>query len=364
MPEKLRDLFFTSSFIDELGDAIREAYPDFDADRFRTLIHDGAWESRELKEKMRHVSHCLKKTLPGAYPKALEILLTVAPSFQGFDAMVFPDFVECYGLDHWDLSLTALARFTRLASSEFAVRPFLARDLQRAMAYMRVWAEDDDPHLRRLASEGCRPRLPWAMALPAFKKDPGPILPILEKLKDDESEFVRRSVANNLNDISKDHPDLVLDMCERWVGHTPNTDRIVKHACRSLLKAGNTRALRLFGFGDPSHIGVENLSLDKERLRAGDDLRFTFELSVRTGEACRVRLEFAVYYVKARGKPSRKVFQMKEDTFDPGRHTLSRTHSFADRSTRRHYPGEHQISIIINGVEMARAAFELAANSP
>jgi len=362
MAEKLKDLFFSNSFIKQLGDAIQPIYPDFDKEKFIRLVYDGTWETKELKEKMRHITRCLHETLPKDYPKALEILIKVAPSFRSFDAMVFPDYVECYGLDDWDLSLPALAFFTKYASAEFAIRPFLARDPERAMAYLRLWAEDEDPHVRRLASEGCRPRLPWAMALPVFKKDPSLILPILEKLKNDESESVRKSVANNLNDISKDHPERVLDVCERWYGHTENTDWIVKHACRGLLKAGNRRALLLFGFGDPTHISVENLTLDKETLFIGEDLHFTFELRVNTKEACRVRLELGVYYVKAKGGLSRKIFQIKEDSFDPGSYLISRKRSFADQSTRRHYPGEHQISIIVNGLEMAKASFDLKEN--
>ena len=359
MAEKLKDLFFTTSFIAQLGDAIQQIYPDFDKEQFTSLVYDGTWETKELKAKMRHVTHCSHKALPEDYPEALEILTKIASAFRGFEAMVFPDYVECYGLDHWDLSLSALAFFTKLCSSEFAIRPFLARDPERAMATLRVWAEDEDHNVRRLASEGCRPRLPWAMALPTFKKDPSLILPVLEKLKNDDSEYVRKSVANNLNAISKDHPELVLDICERWIGQTKNTDWIVRHACRTMLKAGNRRALLLFGFADPTDMGVENLRLDEETLSIGEDLHFAFDLRVNAQEACKVRLELGAYYVKARGKLSRKVFHIREDCFAPGIHSISRKHSFADQSTRKHYPGEHQISIIVNGVEKAKANFEL-----
>jgi 3-methyladenine DNA glycosylase AlkC len=301
----------------------------------------------------------LHETLPNDYATALEILKQVAPAFSGFDAMVFPDYVECYGLEHWDLSLPALALFTTLCSSEFAIRPFIAQDPELAMATMREWAKDESEHVRRLASEGCRPRLPWATALPVFKKDPSLILPILETLKEDEAEYVRKSVANNLNDISKDHPDLVLDICERWYGHSEHTDWIVKHACRTMLKAANRRAMMLFGFGDPTHISVHKLNLGEGAICIGDDLPFTFELSVDGDKACLVRLEMGVTYAKARGKQSTKIFQIKEASFDPGRHPIRRKHSFRDLSTRKHYSGRHQISIIVNGVEKATAGFEL-----
>jgi 3-methyladenine DNA glycosylase AlkC len=359
MSTRLKDLFFSSATIDRLGDSIHQHYEGFDKEQFARRVYDEDWESRELKERMRHVTRCLREGLPSDYPTALEILKQVAPGFSGFDAMVFADYVECYGLDHWDLSLPALALFTTLCSSEFAIRPFIAQDPERAMATMREWAEDENEHVRRLASEGCRTRLPWAKALPIFKKNPSLILPILEVLKEDEAEYVRKSVANNLNDISKDHPGLVLDICERWYGHSKRTDWIVKRACRTMLKAGNQRAMMLFGFSDPRHISVQNLRLSEETICIGDDLPFTFELSVDGDTACLVRLEMGVTYAKARGKQSTKIFQIKEDSFDPGRHPVRRKHSFRDLSTRKHYPGRHQISIIVNGVEKATASFEL-----
>src|SRR5690606_550673 len=145
-------------------------------------------------------------TLPPDYIEAVGVLKKAAPYFTGLEAMIFPDFVETYGLDHWEASMDALELMTRYSSSEYAVRPFIAKDTERMMAQMLEWAHSDSEHVRRLASEGCRPRLPWAMGLTMLKKDPSPILPILETLKQDESLYVRRSVANNLNDISKDHP--------------------------------------------------------------------------------------------------------------------------------------------------------------
>ena len=359
MPEKLKDLFFTPTSIGKLADAIEQVYPHFDRQRFTALVFDATWESKELKQRMRHLTHCLHETLPQDYPEALKILKKAAPSVSGFDSMIFPDYVECYGLDHWELSLPALAFFTPLCSSEYAIRPFIAQDSERAMEYLYAWADDEDHHVRRLASEGCRPRLPWGMALSQFKKDPSPILPVLEKLKDDQSEYVRKSVANNLNDISKDHPELVLDICERWYGQTANTDWIVKHACRGLLKSGNRRAMHLFGFADTENVTIQNLTLDRPALSVGEELNFTFELRVDTEDACPVRLEYAVQYARPESKTSRKIFQIKEETFDPGTHVISKKLSLADQSTRKHYPGEHRITIIVNGVEMASSDFEL-----
>ena len=359
MADRLKDRFFSDKFFTELGTAIQGVYPEFDQKEFNSLIYGDDWESKELKQKMRHTTLCLGATLPNDYPTAIKILTKIAPNFGSFDAMVFPDFVECYGLDDWDTSIPALALFTKLASSEFAIRPFLEKDPEKGMYHMRQWAKDENQHLRRLASEGCRPRLPWAMALSGFKKDPKLILPVLEALKDDPSEYVRRSVANNLNDISKDHPGLVLDICEQWLGQNKNRDWIVKRACRTLLKAGSTRALLLFGFGDPGQIAVNNLFFDKQKLSIGDDVRFTFEMSLDTEDSFQIRLEYMVSFVKASGKQSNKIFQIKEGSFGSGKHTITRKHSFKDLSTRKHYPGSHTFTIIVNGIEKVTEKLEV-----
>jgi len=359
MAEQLKNMFFTSSSMDKFGDTIKQFYPDFDKKRFLELLFDRSWDAKELKERMRHTAICLHETLPESYEEALTILKKAVPHIKGFEAMALPDYVELFGRDDWDLSLPALAHFTKYSSSEFAIRPFLAEDQGRVMSFMSALAEDDDHNVRRFASEGCRPRLPWGMALPAFKKDPSPILPILEKLTNDESEFVRKSVANNLNDISKDHPELVLDICERWYGHSKNTDWIIKRACRSMLKAGNKRALMLFGFGDPANLQVENLELDNETIRIGEDLYFSFDLIVKGKKRSKVRLEYCVYYAKPNGRQSKKIFKLTEGDFEPGEHTLSRKRSFQDMSTRKHFEGEHQISIVVNGEEKAKTSFFL-----
>jgi hypothetical protein len=196
------------------------------------------------------------------------------------------------------------------------------------------------------------------MALPRFKKDPRMNLPLLEKLKDDESEAVRRSVANHLNDISKDNPDIALEVCALWYGQSQNTDRIVKHACRTLLKAGDKRALQIFGYSDPSTMRVENLRLEADAFAIGDELRFSYDLILEEGGT--VRLEYAISYVKANGKQSRKVFKQTENEYSSGTYTFKRRHSFADMSTRKHYPGTHLLEIIVNGETKASAPFEVS----
>lgn len=359
MAERLKDMFFTEAFVQRLARQIKDAYPDFDTGKFVGLVFNRGWHDKELKQRMRHISECLHATLPEDYQQSLAILLKAAPGTSGFDAMVFPDFVECYGLEYRDDSIRALKEFTRLCSSEYGIRPFIVKEPKKTLATMLEWAGDSDRHVRRLASEGCRPRLPWAMALPQLKKDPSLILPILEKLKDDESEYVRKSVANNLNDISKDNPDLALDISEKWYGRSERTDWIVKHGCRTLLKAGNTRAMRLFGFGDPAKTEVRNFKLDQREIFVGESVNYAFELVLKEKQASDIRLELRVDYVKSNGKTSRKIFQLGEKTFEPGTHAISRKHDFKNLSTRKHFPGMHTLAVILNGVEKASVRLEI-----
>ncbi len=359
MAERLKDIFFTRESVSVLAAAIHEVYPKFDQATFLVNVFQPEWASMELKARMHHVTRSLAETLSLVFADALPILKAVVPEIQGFDAMVFPDFVEMYGQDDWDTALPSLAFFTRYASAEFAIRPFIDQDPERTLPYLLAWAGDPDPQVRRLASEGCRPRLPWAMSLPKLKADPRPILPILEKLKDDDAETVRRSVANNLNDISKDHPEITLEICTAWKGHSERTDWIVKHACRSMLKAGDKQALALFGFGDSHNLSVQDLSLKKSVVRLGEDVFFTFTLIVRGDKPHNIRLEYGLDFIKARGRKSKKIFKISEKSYLPGAYPLTRKHAMVDRSTRKHYPGCHELSIIANGAVKAQISFEL-----
>ncbi len=362
MAERLKDRFFTDESVRAFAKTIKKHHARFDEKKFYRLVFDDTFKDMELMQMARHATERLAQLLPKSHKKAVPILVKAAPEVKGFESFCLPTYVELYGLDDWESSLPALAVFTKYSSSEFSIRPYIKQDAARAMAFMEELASDHDEKVRRFASEGCRPRLPWAMALPAFKKDPSPILPILEKLKDDDSEFVQKSVANNLNDISKDHPELVLDICERWQRTSKSADWIIKRACRTMLKAGNKRAMLLFGFGNPTSLYIERLGLSKKRVKIGEKLRFSFVLNVETKKKCKVRLEYIVTFSKAGGKTSKKIFQLIEKSYAPGRYELTRHHSFVDMSTRKHHPGEHRISIVVNGVEKVDARFTLRAS--
>ncbi|MFC5531524.1 DNA alkylation repair protein [Cohnella yongneupensis] len=362
MAEPLKAIYH-EAFIRSFADKVKGAYPPFDTGAFSSAVLGPGWDELELKGRMRRITLSLGATLPSDYGKALAILEAIYETCGGLPYLFFPDFVEIYGLNDWDLSIAALAKFTRMSTSEFAVRPFLKQDQSRMIAQMLTWSGDEDDHVRRLASEGCRPRLPWADALPALKRDPEPILPILERLKSDPSEYVRRSVANNLNDISKDHPERVVALAQAWIGDNAHTDWVLRHGCRGLLKAAHPAVMALFGMAPPAGVTVESWTVTPDAVAIGDSVRFRYAIRLPQGEPIKLRIEMAAYFVRTTGKYYRKLFKLSEKTVGGG--TLQqggREFSFADLSTRRHYPGSHRLALVVNGQELASADVMLRAS--
>lgn len=358
MAELLKNIY-NEHFIDRFAQEIKAEHSSFPVDRFKALVYADGWESLALKQRMRRITESLSATLPPDYRDALAILLRSSVDCRGLEYMLYPDFVELRGLDDPEASVPALAAFTTYSSSEFAVRPFIRKYPTLLLEQLRAWAADPNEHVRRLASEGCRPRLPWAMALNEYKANPAPILGLLELLKEDVSEYVRRSVANNLNDISKDHPRLVLSIARRWHGHHPHTDWIVRHGCRTLLKRCDPEALRFFGFAADERLSVHGLVLSPEQLRIGDAITASFRLINGGDTRTLLRIEYAVDFVKANGSRSRKLFKLSEKEYPPGETEVKLRHSFAQLTTRKHYPGEHGLAIIVNGEQTAAASFVL-----
>lgn len=352
---------FSRELVERFAQDIKSVEKDFPVDQFLPLVFDAHWESLELKQRVRHISLCLRKVLPTDYRKAVGVLVKVARARikkygekMSFEYTFLPDFVEIHGPDDPDTSLPALEVMTRWSSAEFAVRPFLLRYPERMYAQMLEWSQHRSPMVRRLSSEGIRPRLPWGMGVPALKRDPAPILPILENLKNDPAETVRRSVANNLNDISKDHPKLVLDTAARWLGQSPETDWIIRHACRGLLKKGSPEALAYFGFES----GVEGIEIQDFQhdaiVRIGERLDFSFEIANTSTEKAAIRLEYGIDYRTASGKTSVKIFKIKERNLSPGQtERVSKHQRFQDLTTRKHFSGPHILRIIVNGKAMA-----------
>lgn len=364
MTQLMKDKYYNYDSLYDLALRIRNVYPSFQVNAFIGDTMDETWEILELKARMRRITINLGKYLPANYQQAIAILNQVVDSYPiGYNdnsLIIFPDFIEVYGQDecNWDLSISALEKYTQISTAEFAVRPFIIKHEARMMQQMFIWSMHDNEHVRRLASEGCRPALPWGQALASFKNDPTPILIILEQLKADSSLYVRKSVANNLNDISKTHPDLVIEMARNWYGENEYTNWIVKHGCRTLLKKGNQEVLNIFGYQNADSIRVLDFSLESDSIIGGENIVFSF--AVLAKETIKVRLEYGIDYVKANGKHNRKIFQISDVILKENEKKIyTKRHSFRDLSSRIHYPGVHFVILIVNGVEKGTLDFEL-----
>ncbi|MDN5201895.1 DNA alkylation repair protein [Fulvivirgaceae bacterium BMA10] len=360
MAEALKDQMFQKSFYENLCDKIMEKYSAFDKNKFFKILYDHEWDDKALKERMSHSSRVLQQTLPEDYFKALDILQSIAHHFNGFDAMIFPDFVEQFGQDHYEVSVSALELFTQYSSAEFAIRPFIVQRPGETMKRMLAWSMHENHHVRRLSSEGCRPRLPWAMALPEFKKDPKLILPILENLKSDPSEYVRKSVANNLNDITKDNPDIVLEMLNDWNKKpSKETKWIIKHALRGLLKAGNEKALSILGYNS-TDVKIKDLKVSPKKIKLGEQIDISFEVTNQSTEKQSLMIDYIIHFTKANGKTAPKVFKLNTTTLEPkGNTQINKTHPIKEITTRKYYSGENFVEIQVNGKVLGKSNFEL-----
>lgn len=359
MADPLKELF-NKSFYQKLALEFSKADKNFHPDKF---VKDVVVKLDELSlnERMRNTSIVLKKHLPQDYKKSLEIMNTVIPNLQrGYTTLVFPDFVGLYGHDDFKSSMQALKHFTQFGSSEFAIREFLKRDFTKTIKVMNTWAEDKNHHVRRLASEGSRARLPWSFKLDEVINDPKITQSILEKLNTDTELYVKKSVANHLNDISKDNAEWMLQALKNWDTKNTHTAWIIKHACRTLIKKGNTESLSLFNFEKNSKVKIENFKLSKAKLKIGEALQFEFDLISEKNTSQKLVVDFAVHYVKKSGELSHKVFKLKELLLS-SRQTvhITKKHRFENFSTRQHYPGKHIIEIMVNGKSIQSKSFEL-----
>lgn len=359
MAEPLKNQLFQRPFFDLLSKKIGEKYADWDHNRFFELLYNDQWEELELKQRLNHAAITLGKSLPNNYEYALSILIKVVPFFSGFNGMLFSEFVKIHGLELPQTSLDALEVFTQFGSAEFAIRPFILSHEKMTMNRMLKWSTHENEHVRRLSSEGCRPRLPWAPALPKFKIDPAPILLILENLQDDQSLYVRKSAANNLNDISKDNPEHVLTIVDQWQKNaSKNKQWIIKQALRSLVKEGEPRALLILGYKN------ESITLTKftctSKVKFGSTFKFSFELKNNGNKPAQTLVDYIIYHQKANGSLTPKVFKIGAFKLKSKEtQTIKKSHNMIPISTRKYYAGLHKISIQVNGKVLNTLPFKL-----
>ncbi|EKO77884.1 MULTISPECIES: hypothetical protein [unclassified Leptospira] len=368
MPELLKDLY-SKNVLEKIAISFSKELPTVSQKEWIQKFKQKDWERLELKQRIRRIGEVLATALPKPFPKTIDPLLKITDSFEKsfvgkeiFLTIFLGDVVEILGMDYPKESMRAIERITKLISCEFSIRPFLIRHPELVWKQMLEWSSHRHPGVRRLSCEGSRPRLPWGIGIPGLKQSPRKTLPILENLKDDENEVVRRSVANHLNDISKDHPDLVLKIAQKWIGFSKERDALLKHALRGLLKAGNPKALQIFGFGSDVKAKISSLKLKSKIVKIGENLSFGFTVRSEETRRTRLRIEYTIQYAKTSGKTSKKVFQVEERFFLP-KETVSyeKKQSFKQMTTRIHIPGRHTLEIQINGVLKSKVDFQVVS---
>ncbi|MCK9562603.1 MAG: DNA alkylation repair protein [Bacteroidales bacterium] len=363
MAQALKHIF-SQEFYDVFIEDFSRVYP-LDSQMFLSNIYNSEWEQKTLKQRITHTAHVLHACVHASYCQMVDffieycnIALQKQTSQWGLAHMFIPEYIQLYGTHDFATSMRAIEHITKLASCEFAIREFIHLYPQKTIQQLLQWSKHSHAAVRRLASEGCRPRLPWATQILEFRKNPHHIIPILENLKADSSAFVRKSVANSLNDISKDNPQCVLTLCAQWKGFHAHTDWIIKHGLRTLLKQGNTEALLLCGISSARVCKIQHFTLNTPTVSALQPLHISFEIINTYTKIEKCRIEYALYFLRKNGTYSRKVFFIRELNL-PANTTiqLQKQHSFIPRTTRKYYKGKQYVSCIINGVENMKKAF-------
>lgn len=356
---------------------VRRAWRSFDTAAFLQQVEPG-YESLELMERGQRIAQALQAHLPQDIPHALAVLVDSMDPPMGLDAAGEPDagdrpysaflylpyslYIGSHGLAHFDAAMAAQHALTQRFTAEFCIRPYLLHHQHATLARLRDWAQDGNAHVRRLVSEGTRPRLPWAPRLPAFQKDPQLALPLLDALKDDPSSYVRRSVANHLGDIAKDHPDLAVVTARTWLqGANAQREALIRHGLRFLIKRGDAGALDALGVGHAVTLDVRAARMLPARARIGDKVRIEAELHNPTPQPQRVLADLKVHYVKAHGGAAPKVFKLQTlDIAFGATVAVGKTLSLQQMTTRTHYPGAHQVELVLNGRPQPLGQFQLS----
>jgi len=365
--------FFSPALVRRLASDLVRVHPAFPARVFVTEALRGLGQL-ELLDRGRHIARVLARHLPAEYPAAVDVLIRSLGPEHASDELLGVGMAPFYylphtlfvaerGLEHFDLSMRAQYELTKRFSAEASIRPYIARDPERTFAVLRRWTKDRSAHVRRLVSEGTRLRLPWAGRVAWLDAHPERVLELLDLLKDDPSTLVRRSVANNLNDLGKTHPRLLYRTCAAWLrGASTERRALVEHALRSAVKRGEAQALRLLGYGGKAAVGVEKVRFDPPRVAIGGRVVMTFMLRSRSRQPQEVLVDVAVHFVKARGHAAPKVFKVGRLTLAPRATVpLRATFSLAVHTTRVPRPGVHAVDVIVNGQARRAGSFMVTA---
>lgn len=361
---KLKDSL-NYEFVENFANLVKKYTSTFSTEFFVNDVFDDDWEELALRARMKKIASCYHVQIGSDFAAGVDVLIKISTDAQGFNYLFFADYVSMFGTaEHdWDKSMEALSIFTKGSSAEFAVRTFMKLDFEKTMKQMLLWSKDENEHLRRLSSEGCRTRLPWSEQVAALFENTALILTILENLKMDDSLYVRKSVANNLNDLSKDSPDIVIDIISRWGLTDARTSWIIKHGCRTLLKKGDSRTLELLGYAKKQgELKVDEVLFEvcDKKTQMGDVSTLSYRLLVEVKKPLKIKLGVAFYFVKANGSVSKKFFHLVDKLVDEK--TIiegKKKYVWEDLTTRKHYPGKHVITLLLNGDEIAETTIIL-----
>jgi 3-methyladenine DNA glycosylase AlkC len=372
MAEPLKNQFGVE-IPNKIARMIFSVYPAFDQTAFIKAALDG-YKALDLMPRGWKIARTLRGYLPDNYIEAVGILIaSLGPKYgqtEGHGMAPFlylphACFVSEYGLDYFEISMRAQYELTQRFTAEFSIRPYLERYPEATLARLKIWAKDPNPHVRRLVSEGTRPRLPWASRLRQFQKDPRPVLVLLDILKDDPELYVRRSVANNLNDIGKDHPHLLAETAHKWlIGASEERRWLVQHALRSAIKRAEPGALKVLGFDKKVQVSITGAQITPQRAKIGSCVAIAFELTNTTTRPQHLLVDFRIHFIKANGKARAKVFKLKTVNLAPtATLRIGKKISLAEMTTRKHYAGTHQVDVMINGNIKPLGTFELIGNN-
>ncbi len=363
--------FFSPALVRRLATDVTRVQPSFNSRAFIKQASAGL-DDLELLDRGKHIARALAAHLPPSYPAAVKVLLRslgpehaseelVGVGMGPFFYLPHTLFVAEHGLDHFDVSMHAQYELTKRFSAESSIRPYIAKYPERTFAILREWTRDPNPHVRRLVSEGTRLRLPWASRVAWLDSNPEQVLELLELLKDDPATVVRRSVANNLNDLGKVRPELLTRTCARWLEDaSPERRALVEHALRSAVKRGHVETLQLLGYGKKAAVAIENVRFDPPRVAIGKRVSIGFTLRSTTKTPQNLLVDLAVHFVKASGQTAPKVFKLKRVVLSPrGKVEFGTGISLKVHTTRKPRPGTHTVDIIINGAATRAGAFEV-----
>ncbi|QBH96362.1 DNA alkylation repair protein [Limnobaculum zhutongyuii] len=356
---------FDGALLQQIANSISRYFPSFRSEQFLKI--ESELTNLEMKSRVKLIRDALANELPQEYPKALKILVSVLNENQlsGFSVWPIAEYIQTYGLNNLDVSLNALKLVTTRFTSEWAVRPFIKKYPDETMNFLLQCAKDEDVNIRRWASEGTRPRVPWGEQLQEFIKNPSATKDILEVLKFDPELFVRKSVANHLNDISKDHPAYVIQLLKNWQQQAKGEDEkkvvwIIKHALRTLIKDGNPGALALIGVQYGAQVTIDEFSVKQQNIKLGEHLEFDVLIRSTSNAPQKIVIDYIIHFMKANKKTMPKVFKLRAFELPAnGLVTIGKKHIIKKITTREYYEGIQQIEIQVNGKAMGKKDWRL-----